>query len=211
MKQSGRVILVAGSANVDFVVRAEHVPAPGETVLGRKLAIFPGGKGANQAVACARAGAAPTRMLLAVGEDSFAPLVERSLADAGVQAQVVRVPGHSTGAALICVGDDAQNAITVAPGANGALRGEDLPDLDDVACLLLQLEIPLPAVTEFARAARARGVTVMLNAAPARELPRELLDSVDILIVNEVELAKLATCRGSIADQLASLNVPYVI
>jgi ribokinase len=211
MKQSGRVILVAGSANVDFVVRAEHVPAPGETVLGRELAIFPGGKGANQAVACARAGAAPTRMLLAVGEDSFAPLIERSLADAGVQTQVVRVSGHSTGAALICVGDDAQNAITVAPGANGSLRGGDLPDLDDVACLLLQLEIPLPAVTEFARAARARGVTVMLNAAPARELPRELLDSVDILIVNEVELAKLATSRGSVADQLASLNVPYVI
>jgi ribokinase len=211
MNQSGRVILVAGSANVDFVVRAEHVPAPGETVLGRELAVFPGGKGANQAVACARAGAASTRMLLAVGEDSFAPLIERSLADAGVQTQLVRVPGRSTGAALICVGDDAQNAITVAPGANRELRASHLPDLSEVGCLLMQLEIPLSTVAELARKARASGVKVILNAAPALDVSRELLDNVDVLIVNEDELAKLSKTRDSIATMLASLNVPCVI
>jgi ribokinase len=211
MKQPGRVILVAGSANVDFVVRAEHVPAPGETVLGRELAVFPGGKGANQAVACARAGNASTRMLLAVGEDSFAPLIERSLSDAGVQMTVVRVPGRSTGAALICVGDDAQNAITVAPGANAELRASHLPDLSEVGYLLLQLEIPLSTVADLARKARASGVKVILNAAPALDVSQELLGNVDVLIVNEDELARLTKTRDSIANMLASLNVPCVI
>ena len=86
MKHPRDAILVAGSANLDFVVRAHHVPAPGETVLGRELAIVPGGKGANQAVACARAGGVATRMVLALGEDAFAPLMEQSLRDAGVHA-----------------------------------------------------------------------------------------------------------------------------
>ena len=87
-----RHLLVAGSANLDFVVRAPHVPAPGETVLGRDFATFPGGKGANQAVACARAGGAPTRMLLALGDDAFAVPLEASLRDAGVEPLIVRTP-----------------------------------------------------------------------------------------------------------------------
>src|SRR5688500_10298443 len=99
MKQPHDSILVAGSANVDFVVRAAHVPAPGETVLGRDLAVFPGGEGANQAVACARAGGCRTAMLLALGEDTFAPLVEESLQQAGVQLHIVRAPRQPTGVA----------------------------------------------------------------------------------------------------------------
>lgn len=206
------MVLVAGSANLDFVVRATHVPAPGETVLGRELAMFPGGKGANQAVACARAGGADTRMLLALGADTFAPLIEESLRSAGVQLQVVRVAREATGVALICLADTAENAITVAPGANALLRGSDLPDLDGVGYLLLQLETPLPTVTEFARAARARGVKVVLNAAPAQSLPAELLALIDILIVNEDELAKVSgRQRGTIAERLATVNVPCAI
>jgi ribokinase len=201
---------VAGSANVDFVVRASHVPAPGETVLGRELGTFPGGKGANQAVAAARAGGVRTRMLLALGDDTFAKYLEDSLLRAGVQLHVVRAR-ESTGVALICLADDAQNAITVAPGANAMLRAADLPDLKDVAILLLQLETPLEAVTGMARAARARGVTVMLNAAPAQSLSRELLDLVDILVVNEDELAKVTGGHASIREALAAVKVRSAI
>jgi ribokinase len=211
MKQARDAILVAGSANVDFVVRAAHVPAPGETVLGRNLQIHPGGKGANQAVACARAGGVRTRMLLALGKDEFAGIVEGSLRGADVELHVVRVEKEATGVALICLADDAENAITVAPGANAALRGSDLPVLDGVRCLLLQLETPIESVVEFARRARASGVDVVLNAAPARELPQELMDLVDVLVVNEDELTKVAGRHGAVSELLASLPVARVV
>jgi ribokinase len=211
MKEGVGTILVAGSANLDFVARASHVPGPGETVLGRDFAIFPGGKGANQAVACARAGGVSTRMLLALGEDAFAPLIEESLRGAGVQLHIVRVAQTATGAALICVSDDAENAITVAPGANSMLRAVDLPDLEGVEYLLLQLEIPLETVIDIARAAKAKGVNVVLNAAPAQPLPDELLDVIDVLIVNENELTQVAGHGGSVAQRLESLRVPLAI
>ena len=205
------MILVAGSANLDFVVQATHIPAPGETVMGRDFKTFPGGKGANQAVACARAGAAPTRMLLALGDDAYAAPLEASLTGAGVQMQVVRVKDQATGTAFICVSDDGENAITVAPGANFALKAADLPPLDGVTHLLLQLEIPLEAVTAYAQAARAKGVKVVLNAAPAQALPAALLALLDVLIVNEGELAVVAQHTGSIAACLARIAVPTVV
>lgn len=206
-----RHLLVAGSANLDFVVRASHVPAPGETVLGRDFATFPGGKGANQAVACAKAGGAPTRMLLALGDDAFAAPLEASLREAGVEPFIVRTPEQPTGTAFICLSDDAENAITVAPGANGALRADHLPSLDDVSHLLLQLETPLEAVAAWAVAARAAGVKVLLNAAPARELPAALLDATDLLIVNEGELALLSGESSGVSAGLAKLGVPGVV
>ena len=110
------MILVAGSANLDFVVRAPRIPIAGETVLGYDLRTYPGGKGANQAVACARAGNAETEMLLAVGEDAFAEPIEASLHEAGVRTHIVRTRDRPTGTAFICVSAAAQNAITVAPG-----------------------------------------------------------------------------------------------
>lgn len=208
---SANTVLVAGSANLDFVVRAAHVPAPGETVLGRDFATFPGGKGANQAVACARAGGAPTRMLLALGDDPYAAPLEASLRGAGVELHIVRTHDAATGTAFICLADDAENAITVAPGANSALRASHLPSLDGVSHLLLQLETPIDAVTGYAVAARAAGVQVVLNAAPARELPTALLDALDVLIVNEGELATITGVHGDIAEALAHLAVPCVI
>ena len=211
MKNSRDAILVAGSANLDFVVRAQHVPAPGETVLGRELAIVPGGKGANQAVACARAGGVATQMVLALGEDAFAPLMEQSLREAGVTLHIVRVAQAASGVALICLADNAENAITVAPGANAMLRGADLPSLDGIGYLLLQLETPLETVTAFARAARDSDVKVLLNAAPASALPASLLALVDVLIVNEDELAKVAGRHGALAEVLASLDVPCAV
>lgn len=205
------MILVAGSANLDFVVRAHRIPAPGETVLGREFQTFPGGKGANQAVASARAGGATTHMLLGLGQDPFAGPLEHSLQAAGVHMHVVRSPELSTGTAFICVSDDAENAITVAPGANGGLRPEHLPALAGFSHLLLQLETPIDTVTAYAGAARAQGVSVVLNAAPARNLPAELLSLVDVLIVNEGELAVVAGHEGGIAQCLDRISVPTVV
>ncbi|WP_062352795.1 ribokinase [Pseudoxanthomonas mexicana] len=210
MSRSVGAVLVAGSANLDFVVRASHVPAPGETVLGREFATFPGGKGANQAVASARAGAVSTRMLVALGDDPQARVLEEALVDAGVAAQVVRVPDLASGTAFICLSDDAENAITVAPGANTGLRPHHLPSLRGVSHLLLQLETPLDTVASFARLARDAGVRVVLNAAPATTLPEGMLDSVDVLVVNEGELTAL-TGRGTVAAQIARLAVPCVV
>lgn len=205
------MILVAGSANLDFVVRAAHIPAPGETVLGREFRTFPGGKGANQAIACARAGGCRTEMLLALGDDSFATPIEESLKAAGVRMHVVRFRDEPTGTAFICVSDDAENAITVAPGANSRLRASDLPPLDGFTHLLLQLETPIDIVTTYARAARQRGVQVVLNAAPARALPPELLSLVDVLVVNMGELAVVAGHEGSIEQCLERIDVPCVV
>jgi ribokinase len=205
------MILVAGSANLDFVVQADHIPAPGETVLGRDFKTFPGGKGANQAVACARAGGVPTDMLLALGQDAFAVPLQASLQGAGVRLLTVHEAGFATGTAFICVSEAGENAITVAPGANACLRPEHLPPMVGYTHLLLQLETPLDTVTAYARAARAAGVVVVLNAAPARVLPAELLELVDILVVNQGELATVAQHSGSIAACMARLQVPTVV
>jgi len=203
-------VLVAGSANLDFVVRATHVPAPGETVLGRGFSTYPGGKGANQAVACSRAGGAPTRMLLALGDDPHAAPLEASLRGAGVGLDIVRVRGEATGVAFVCLAEDGENAITVAPGANAALRPEHLPPLAGVSHLLLQLETPLHAVEAWARAACRAGVHVALNAAPAQPLPRGLLDDCQLLIVNQGELAAI-TGRQGIAAGLDALDGAAVV
>jgi ribokinase len=205
------MILVAGSSNLDFVVSAHHIPAPGETVLGRDFKTFPGGKGANQAVACARAGAVSTTLLTAMGADAFATPIEASLREAGVQLTVVRVADQPTGTAFICVSDDAENAITVAPGANLSLQPDHLPRLQGVSHLLMQLEIPLVTVAAYASAARQQGVTVVLNAAPVQDLPHGLLDGVDVLVVNEGELAALSRHTGSIAECLQRISVPTVV
>lgn len=205
------MILVAGSANLDFVVRASHIPGPGETVLGGAFQTFPGGKGANQAVACARAGGVPTRMLAAFGADAHALPLKASLADAGVRLHEVQVPRQATGVAFICVSADGENAITVAPGANAHLRPEHLPALDETIYLLMQLEIPLDTVAAYARAARQRGVRVVLNAAPAQTLSPELLGLVDVLVVNQGELASLAGQDGTLAERMARIEVPTLV
>jgi len=199
-------VLVAGSANLDFVVRASHVPAPGETVLGREFATYPGGKGANQAVACARAGGASTRMLVALGDDAHAMPLETSLRAAGVELVVMRAK-IPTGVAFVCLSDTAENAITVAPGANLALQPHHLPSLSGISHLLMQLESPLGSVVAWARSAREAGVVTVLNAAPAQPLSREVLALVDILIVNETELVQL-TGIPDMEDALAALDNP---
>lgn len=205
------MILVAGSANLDFVVRADHIPGPGETVLGREFKTYPGGKGANQAVACARAGGVRTHMLLALGADAFAKPLEDSLTGAQVDLHIVRTPSQPTGTAFICVSDDAENAITVAPGANECLQPDHLPPLSGFTHLLMQLETPMATVIAYAMAARAQGVKVVLNAAPAQRLSAEFLSLLDILIVNEGELAEIASHAGTVSECLAKVPVPCVV
>lgn len=209
------MILVAGSANLDFVVRASHIPSPGETVLGQAFQTFPGGKGANQAVACARAGGAPTHMLLALGDDAYAQPIATSLLQSGVVLHTV-ASAEPTGCAFICVSDDGENAITVAPGANASLRPEHLPDLDGVSHVLLQLETPLDTVDAYARIAHGAGVQVVLNAAPAQALGAQLLSHVDVLVVNEGELLEVARAHtgaqpSSIEAALRAVPVPTVV
>lgn len=205
------MILVAGSANLDFVVRAAHIPAPGETVMGQTFTTYPGGKGANQAVACARAGGAATAMLLALGDDAHALPLLASLEDARVRLHTVRCPDQATGCAFICVADNAENAITVAPGANLRLQSQHLPDLQGISHLLMQLEIPIATVTAYAQRAQARGVQVVLNAAPAQALPPELMRAVDLLVVNEGELRALVTEGATVASMVQQLDVPTVV
>ena len=204
------MILIAGSANLDFVVRAQQIPAPGETVLGRDFQTFPGGKGANQAVACARAGGMQTAMLCALGEDDFAKPLLSSLSSAGVELHTVR-SCQSTGTAFICVSDEGENAITVAPGANADLMPEHWPAHLHLSHLLVQLETPVATVLAFAKAARAQGAKVVLNAAPARALPDELLRCIDLLIVNEGELATLAGLEGDVLSQLERLAKQHAL
>lgn len=200
---------VFGSANMDLVVYADRAPALGETVSGERFVTIAGGKGANQAIAAARAGG-KVAMVGAVGRDPYGDDLLAVLADAGVDVRgVSRVDGTATGTAHIVVEASGDNSIIVVPGANGTLH-EPPPALDaalDAAgALLMQLEIPLPAVTAAARRARAKGVRVVLTPAPApaRELPAELLDCVDLLIPNEHE-AKLLTGAASVEDAAAAL------
>ena len=197
-------VLVVGSANLDFVTRLPHLPAPGETVLGESYTTAPGGKGANQAVACARAGG-EVAFCGALGEDPFAEPLLASLRESGVQDWTVRAPAP-TGAAFISVSKEGENCIAVASGANGTLRPEQLPPLTGVGWLVLQLEIPLETVQAAAQAAREAGAQVVLNAAPARTLPPELLRLVDLLVVNEGELRTLTgatdtTLKKSLENQ----------
>ncbi len=182
-------VIVVGSANMDLVVTAQSLPRPGETVLGETFVTVPGGKGANQAIAAARAGGRCS-FIGAVGQDAFGEALRDNMIRAGVDVARLRtVPGPS-GVALIAVDTNAENLIVVAPGANAALTRLDVQDrmaIEGSDVLLCQLEIPLPTVAQAAAAARTAGTLVMLNAAPARPLPAELLAAVDVLIVNEHE------------------------
>ena len=179
-------VAVVGSCNIDLVARGAALPRPGETVLARSIAAIVGGKGANQAIAVARAGAS-CAIVAAVGDDLYAGAIATTLRDAGVDTSALRtVPGQS-GIALIVVADGGENTIVVIPGANATLTTLTDADTEVVSqadAVLFQLEIPIETVV--AAATRARGLRVV-NASPARLLPPELLKVIDLLVVNETE------------------------
>lgn len=191
--ESAARVVVVGSANVDQVFRVAVIPAPGETVLSSGFSTALGGKGQNQAVASARAGAA-TAFIGALGDDAFGSSIRAGLAADGIRTEGVREVDAPTGTALIAVDDSGENTIIVEAGANALLQLGD-PDAAAIAAaelLVLQLEIPLETATRAAVLAAEAGTRVLLNAAPVRELPAELLAHVDILVVNEHEGAFLA-------------------
>lgn len=183
-------VLVVGSINADRVLRVGHLPAAGETVLASGLAKFPGGKGANQAVAAARLGA-EVRFVGCVGDDEDGRAMVANLADAGVATNTVRVTRSPTGTAHITVDDDGQNAIVVSSGANAQLSPADVDRhrtlVADATVVVTQLEVPLETVAKLVELSDR----VLLNAAPARAVPAEVLARVDILVANEVEAAAL--------------------
>lgn len=183
-------VVVVGSLNADLVVRSPRFPQPGETISGEDLKIIPGGKGANQAVAAARQGA-QVAMIGRVGSDSFAPFLIENLKSNQVDASHVLSDKSATGAAIIVVDANGQNSIVLSPGANGKVTKQDVDSAPDAKVLLLQFEIPMDVVLHAAKRYKAKGTTVILNPAPAREIPGELLAHVDILIPNESELSLL--------------------
>ncbi|GAX61999.1 sugar kinase [Candidatus Scalindua japonica] len=200
-------IAVIGSLNMDLVIRAPRIPKPGETVLGAdNLLMIPGGKGANQAYASARLGA-EVAMIGRVGGDTFGEQMINSLKKAGVDTQhIIHETDASTGVALIVVEEGGQNSIVVSSGANSRITPSDISQAEAVIrsanLILLQLEIPLPAVVKAAQCARHHGVKVILNPAPAQHLPTELLSLTDILIPNETETAILSGYDVGTEDEI---------
>lgn len=179
-----------GSANADLVVEVAHRPAAGETVLGSDTRIMPGGKGANTAVAAARAGAR-VALIAAVGQDEYGASLLESLTAAGVDtARVTRVP-TPTGLAFIAVTPDGENSIIVSPGANARLTKADV-DLGDAAVLVASLEVPIPVVEHAVALAVRDGVRPVVNLSPVAELSAATIAALDPLVVNEHEAKVLA-------------------
>jgi ribokinase len=205
---NGRVVVV-GSINVDLVVAASRLPHPGETVIGGAFARHLGGKGANQAVAAARAGAT-VAMVGAVGQDADGDESLAALEAEGIDVSRIRRVNAPTGVALIAVAPDGENQIVVAPGANALLSTDDVSLRDLPAgpgVMLTCLEIPMPAVIASVAAAARIGMKAMVNPAPAQALPQKLLASVEILTPNAQELLLLTGAtdvEGGVSSLLAA-------
>ncbi|MBN9605274.1 MAG: ribokinase [Actinomycetales bacterium] len=186
-------IVVLGSANLDLVVRQARLPAPGETIAGSEFTTVPGGKGLNQAVAAARAGA-DVAFLGAIGPDDVGARLRAQLEADGIDTAGLREVDVATGTAHIAVLDDGENAIVVVPGANAdvTLTDADRSAICAADALVLQLERPLELVAAALAEARAAGVATVLTPAPVQALPDDLLALVDVLVPNEHEAVQLA-------------------
>jgi ribokinase len=197
-------IVVAGSSNTDMVVKVPHIPAPGETIMGTDFLTIPGGKGANQAVAAARAGAEVTFMAC-VSDDAFGTKSIENYRQDGIETSCIKVqPGTHSGIALINVAADGENSISVAPGANSYLLPEDIGRFADAfkgaQLVLAQLEIPMETVEAVAEAAWSEGIPFILNPAPGAEISAGLMGKVTIITPNETEAAIL-TSRKQFTDE----------
>jgi len=188
-------ILVVGSSNTDLIIKVEHIPRPGETLMGDQFQTFPGGKGANQAVAAARAGA-QVDFIAAVGDDNYGTEAVAGYVKDGIHTGNIKIcRGVPSGIALITVAASGENAITVASGANAQLFAADLEEAEEAFAeaeiMLIQLETPLPTVKKAVQLCRECNTRVILNPAPASELSNEILNGVDILVPNETEAETL--------------------
>src|ERR1700761_3856412 len=193
-------LLVVGSINLDLVASSKRIPLPGETVSGNTFNTFPGGKGANQAVAAGKLGA-PASMIGRLGNDAFGTQLRASLEAAGVDTKAVEVVPTTSGIALITTAENGQNAIVVVPGANGELSPRELEKhlalIREAGIILAQLEIPLETIELLATIARRENIPLMLDPAPARALPAALLASVDWITPNETETLTLLQRRAT--------------
>ena len=200
----GRVF-VAGSINMDVVAIADRHPRVGETVAGRQVLYFPGGKGANQAVAASRLGA-KTTLIGRLGKDAFGAELRTFLTAQGIDLGSVREADTHTGTAIITLAAS-DNTIVVIPGSNGLVGADDVAAVPltkgDVA--VSQFEIPLPTIAAFFQRARSAGSTTLLNPAPAQQMSGELLELVDILVLNETELGFLAGRELTDSDEAAKI------
>ena len=192
-------VFVVGSINQDFVLNVERRPEPGETVTDAQLSKGNGGKGANQAAAAALLGAHVT-FLGRVGDDGLGEPLVRALAEKGVDTSLIQAaPDSSTGTAFITVTPDGENAITVAPGANRSLTADDVDDasdsIGDSRVLVAQMEVPPEVVVRAVEVATQQATRALVNLAPPTEVPRELLEKLDPLVVNEHEAAFLLAER----------------
>lgn len=184
-------VLVVGSANMDLYTRLDHIPVGGETILGSPIWTTPGGKGANQAAAAARLGA-DVRFVGRVGEDEYGQRLTQGLVDAGVDVSLLRTGDSPSSVAIILLTPDGENSIVVSPSSNQHVSSDDVdaawaPGGDSVGAVVCQLEIPLETVLHASAVAEEHGARFVLNAAPAQELPVELLRRADPLVVNESE------------------------
>jgi ribokinase len=188
----GKPVVVVGSINIDLVVNAERIPAKGETVLGKEFRIHPGGKGANQAVAVGRLGY-PVRMIGRLGDDSFGFQLRQNLEHAGVDIAGVATTEGSSGIAVIAVAQNGENSIVITPGANSKVTPEDLDAnisiLRSAGMVLAQLEIPLETIEYLARVCARENVPLILDPAPARDLPPGIFKDVAWFTPNQTEAA----------------------
>lgn len=201
-------ILVIGSSNTDMIVKANHLPLPGETVLGEQFLMQPGGKGANQAVAAARLGA-KVALAAKLGDDLFGKQTLKRLEEEGINQDYIFIESNQpSGVALITVDSQGENSIVVASGANMAWRESDLVKIEEAIAqaliILLQLEIPVAWVELVAKTASTMGKTIILNPAPARLLSESLLAAVNILTPNQTEAEALT---GIKVDSIAAAKV----
>ena len=194
--RKGKPVVVVGSLNMDLVMRTPRVPVGGETLHGHEFSTLPGGKGANQAVACARLGA-KVAMIGQVGNDGFGTTLRDGLAADGIDVNgVLQTSAVGTGVAMILVEDIGQNRIVLAAGANGALTPDDIDAqtalIGGAAMVVLQLEVPMPVVERAIAIAHSAGVPVLLNPGPAKPLAEALWSQIDLLIPNESEAELLS-------------------
>lgn len=206
-------VLVVGSCNTDMMVKAKHLPAPGETILGEKFYMIPGGKGANQAVAVARLGGEVT-FVCKTGNDIFGHQSRQLFGEEGIDiSYMLSDKTNPSGVALIIVNEKAENCIVVASGANANLLPDDLRFIDSVMdaydVILMQLEIPMETVIYVAKLAHEKGKRVILDPAPAQDLPRQLLQSVSIITPNKTEAQIISGV--AITDETSAVRAAEVI
>ncbi len=215
-------IMIVGSSNTDLIIRVPEIPRPGETVLGEKFRTFPGGKGANQAVAAARAGG-DILFIASVGNDAYGEEAVKGYRLDNISTENIKVCRSApSGIAMITISDNGENAIAVAPGANTLLTPADLDEAEEAFLeadyMLIQLEIPVETVRKAVKLCALFDTQVILNPAPAADLPGEILKRVQIITPNETEAERLTgvvvcdeASAGEAADALHQRGVGTVI